>query len=148
MTNTRAIESAVANILSFHNCRCTVKITDMANHSSCIRTYQIMDYRMPERRILDALDIKSSLSSPFASFPTAGYPSTRQYKYPPGPSPKPIIGNVLDVPADKPWITYMKWSRELNSAFLSRSICGCASFHYRRRHYRIEDDEHAHDCAA
>jgi hypothetical protein len=41
----------------------------------------------------------------------------RQYKYPPGPSPKPIIGNALDVPAQKPWITYMKWSKELNSAF-------------------------------
>ena len=41
----------------------------------------------------------------------------RQYKYPPGPSPKPIIGNALDIPTQKPWITYMKWSKELNSAF-------------------------------
>jgi uncharacterized protein with PQ loop repeat len=41
----------------------------------------------------------------------------RQYKYPPGPSRKPIIGNALDVPTHKPWITYMKWSKELNSAF-------------------------------
>ena len=41
----------------------------------------------------------------------------RQYKYPPGPSPKPIIGNALDVPTHKPWITYMKWSKELNSTF-------------------------------
>jgi hypothetical protein len=41
----------------------------------------------------------------------------RQYRYPPGPSRKPIIGNALDVPAQKPWITYMKWSKEFNSAF-------------------------------
>jgi hypothetical protein len=41
----------------------------------------------------------------------------RQYRYPPGPSPKPIIGNALDIPTQKPWITYMKWSKELNSAF-------------------------------
>lgn len=41
----------------------------------------------------------------------------RQYRYPPGPSRKPIIGNALDVPAQKPWITYMKWSKEFNSEF-------------------------------
>jgi hypothetical protein len=41
----------------------------------------------------------------------------RQYRYPPGPSRKPIIGNALDVPAQKPWITYMKWSKEFNSTF-------------------------------
>lgn len=41
----------------------------------------------------------------------------RQYKFPPGPSPKPIIGNALDVPAQKPWLTYLKWSKEHNSGF-------------------------------
>ena len=41
----------------------------------------------------------------------------RQYKYPPGPSPKPIIGNALDIRTEKPWLTYMKWSKEFNSAF-------------------------------
>ena len=34
--------------------------------------------------------------------------------------PIPIIGNAVDVPAQKPWITYMKWSKEFNNAFPSR----------------------------
>ena len=41
----------------------------------------------------------------------------QQYRFPPGPSPKPIVGNALDVPSGKPWLTYMKWSKEFNSAF-------------------------------
>ncbi|KAF8655204.1 hypothetical protein AX14_008203, partial [Amanita brunnescens Koide BX004] len=41
-----------------------------------------------------------------------------QYSFPPGPSPKPIIGNALDIPAHKPWLTYMKWSKEMNSTIL------------------------------
>ena len=36
--------------------------------------------------------------------------------YPPGPPPKPFIGNALDVPSDIPWIKYLEWSKRLNSA--------------------------------
>ncbi|KAJ3555935.1 hypothetical protein NM688_g2302 [Phlebia brevispora] len=31
---------------------------------------------------------------------------------PPGPRPWPIFGNIFDVPADKPWVTYRAWSEK------------------------------------
>lgn len=39
--------------------------------------------------------------------------------YPPGPPPKPFIGNALDVPSDIPWIKYLEWSKRLNSTLYS-----------------------------
>jgi hypothetical protein len=33
---------------------------------------------------------------------------------PPGPFPWPIVGNVLQLPKSKPWITSEKWSQEYN----------------------------------
>ena len=58
----------------------------------------------------------------------------QQYRFPPGPSPKPIVGNALDVPSGKPWLTYMKWSKEFNSAFPFRFtvVVIYGSFQYRR----------------
>ncbi|KAM6494491.1 Cytochrome P450 [Amanita muscaria] len=39
--------------------------------------------------------------------------------YPPSPTPKPIIGNALDIPfKGKPWLQYMEWSKRLHSKFL------------------------------
>ncbi|KIL67638.1 hypothetical protein M378DRAFT_269440 [Amanita muscaria Koide BX008] len=43
---------------------------------------------------------------------------------PPGPSPKPIIGNTLDFPLKKPWVQYLKMSKQFNcttSVFLQAS---------------------------
>lgn len=39
--------------------------------------------------------------------------------YPPGPKGLPVIGNLLDIPATRQWLTYAKWSREY-SAFIRR----------------------------
>jgi hypothetical protein len=39
--------------------------------------------------------------------------------YPPGPPPKPLIRNALDVPIDLPWVKYLEWSKRLNSMFYS-----------------------------
>ena len=41
-----------------------------------------------------------------------------QLPYPPGPPPKPLIGNALDIPSKKPWITYRNWTKEFNSMFV------------------------------
>ncbi|KAJ7627566.1 cytochrome P450 [Mycena polygramma] len=37
--------------------------------------------------------------------------STRGLPYPPGPKPKPIIGNALDIPTSLPWLTYADWAK-------------------------------------
>ena len=31
---------------------------------------------------------------------------------PPGPPPLPILGNLLDLPKDKPWLTYDAWAQK------------------------------------
>jgi len=35
--------------------------------------------------------------------------------YPPGPSPKPLIGNILDFPLVKVPETYLEWGKKYNS---------------------------------
>jgi hypothetical protein len=32
--------------------------------------------------------------------------------YPPGPPGWPLIGNVLDIPHTKPWLTFAKWGKK------------------------------------
>ncbi|KAF8342442.1 cytochrome P450, partial [Amanita rubescens] len=44
--------------------------------------------------------------------------------YPPGPPPKPIIGNVLEIPTEMPWIKYLEWSKRLNSDIIHMSAFG------------------------
>jgi len=41
---------------------------------------------------------------------------------PPGPPPKPIVGNYFDVPKDKPWIKYLEWSRKYNSDIIHMKL--------------------------
>ncbi|KAF8634131.1 hypothetical protein AX15_001063 [Amanita polypyramis BW_CC] len=49
-------------------------------------------------------------------------PKKRGISYPPGPPPKPIIGNVLDLPLEKPWTKYLALSKEYNSDIIHFSI--------------------------
>jgi hypothetical protein len=36
----------------------------------------------------------------------------------PGPKPKPLIGNLLDIPAptEKAWLTYREWAQQYGSS--------------------------------
>ncbi|KAJ7366653.1 cytochrome P450 [Mycena albidolilacea] len=38
--------------------------------------------------------------------------ATSRLLYPPGPKPKPIMGNFHDIPTESPWVTYMEWGRQ------------------------------------
>ncbi|KAF8342440.1 cytochrome P450 [Amanita rubescens] len=44
--------------------------------------------------------------------------------YPPGPPPKPFIGNALDIPTDMPWVKYLEWSKRLNSDIIHMTALG------------------------
>jgi len=39
---------------------------------------------------------------------------------PPGPSPLPLIGNLLDVPSKRPWIQFREWSTQYGPVFCYR----------------------------
>ncbi|KAF8191999.1 cytochrome P450 [Mycena galopus ATCC 62051] len=43
---------------------------------------------------------------------------------PPGPRKLPLVGNLLDIPADRAWEKYMEWSKEYNSDIIHLNIAG------------------------
>ena len=43
--------------------------------------------------------------------------------YPPGPPPRPIIGNILDIPKDTPWITYVDMSKKYGTHSIIGDTC-------------------------
>ncbi|KAJ7828642.1 cytochrome P450 [Mycena leptocephala] len=43
---------------------------------------------------------------------------------PPGPRKLPLVGNLLDVPADLAWEKYMEWSKEYNSDIIHLNLAG------------------------
>ncbi|TFK74232.1 cytochrome P450 [Pluteus cervinus] len=42
----------------------------------------------------------------------------RKTSYPPGPKPRFFLGNTFDIPTDKSWETYGRWSKECNSTII------------------------------
>lgn len=44
-------------------------------------------------------------------------------KLPPGPPQWPIIGNLLDIPKEKEWITYREWGRKYGAYLLLITPC-------------------------
>ncbi|KAF8634118.1 hypothetical protein AX15_001055 [Amanita polypyramis BW_CC] len=49
-------------------------------------------------------------------------PKKRQTPYPPGPLPKPIVGNAFDIPVKKPWVKYLDLSKKYDSDIIHFSV--------------------------
>lgn len=47
--------------------------------------------------------------------------SKRRSPLPPGPRGYPIIGNVLDMPTDRPWLTFTQWGEKWGMSLKSLS---------------------------
>ncbi|KAK0465859.1 cytochrome P450 [Desarmillaria tabescens] len=51
------------------------------------------------------------------------YPTRRSTPFPPGPKGFPLIGNILDMPSDKEWLTFARWG-EKHGNVASVSVLG------------------------
>jgi hypothetical protein len=40
---------------------------------------------------------------------------------PPGPPPLPIVGNVLHMPKEQPWLKYAEWAKQYGKCYLVAS---------------------------
>ncbi|KAJ8689930.1 hypothetical protein PTI98_012785 [Pleurotus ostreatus] len=43
---------------------------------------------------------------------------------PPGPKPLPIIGNLLEMPTEQPWLVYDSWFKKYNSDIIHFNVVG------------------------
>jgi hypothetical protein len=65
--------------------------------------------------LMSALVLVSSLATFFA---IRDYQRRRGVPYPPGPRPLPLIGNLLDIPKEFPWLTFTRLSKEHGMIYL------------------------------
>jgi hypothetical protein len=62
--------------------------------------------------LISILDLLVLLSVSFALSALRDYQRRRGLRYPPGPRPLPVIGNLLDIPKESSWFTYAKLSKK------------------------------------
>lgn len=41
---------------------------------------------------------------------------------PPGPKGYPLVGNLLDIPVDKPWLIYDEWRKTHGKTFIANRL--------------------------
>ena len=64
---------------------------------------------------------------------------------PPGPKPRPIIGNLLDVPLAYPWRTYSRWTRSWGGLSNIGYVCRVLT-PWLYRGYRFHQGVRPTDC--
>ncbi|KAI9444584.1 cytochrome P450 [Lactarius indigo] len=62
--------------------------------------------------LVTAIDCLAFSALLYVLFAFRDHRRRRGFPYPPGPPPKPIIGNLLDVPMLSPWVAYSKMSKK------------------------------------
>ena len=50
---------------------------------------------------------------------------------PPGPKGYPLIGNLFDMPADKPWVVYDEWRKIYGEFFIINGMSPQITGHFR-----------------
>ena len=43
--------------------------------------------------------------------------SRHRRRLPPGPKPLPLLGNLLDIPKEQPWVKYKEWAKQYGEWF-------------------------------
>jgi hypothetical protein len=54
--------------------------------------------------------------------------------YPPGPRGLPLIGSLLEINNERPWITYSKWAAQYGKYFTSPKLTITITIHQNNNH--------------